>query len=359
MNIGIDARLKNVGNEGERYAHSLAIGFSEFLDDEATVTLVGNKERNPNINKISYCSTGVSVIGSALARVLKKNHIDIFHTSNISGGLANKTIKNVFSVFHTAFIKDQTVAKSKREALQNKLAALRKQSDNIRLVVLSQTAKDDLIELGVFGASEIFVVPPGLEPKLYETPEGSLEEFRRKNRLVSRFLLVYGSIEPRRNIEKMLTAYADILRRVADAPPVLIVGEKGVGADKILSTIGMLSLERHVFYVEHVSFEELRLLYKHCECLVELSEFGGNPIWTLEAMACGAPVITSQQFASGEVVGEHGMLADINDQESIITAIEGIISSRSLRDDLRERSRREADRYSCRAQARRMLEVYK
>ena len=128
------------------------------------------------------------------------------------------------------------------------------------------------------------------------------------------YLLYVGFLEPRKNVERLLRAFASVKDKI---PHLLVIaGGKGWWYDDTYALAESLNLKNRIIFTGYVPDEDLPALYTGADLLAFLSLYEGFGIAALEAICCGTPVLASNNSALPEVVGEAGMLADpydIND----------------------------------------------
>ena len=145
------------------------------------------------------------------------------------------------------------------------------------------------------------------------------------------YLLFVGTLEPRKNLRGLLDAYARLLARHADAPPLVIAGSADVESAGVLAEIGRPPLAGHVEYRGYVPAAERESLFKGAQAFVLPSFEEGFGIPALEAMAAGVPVVVSNRGALPEVVGDAGLFVDADDAESLAAALGRLIADPNLR----------------------------
>lgn len=171
-------------------------------------------------------------------------------------------------------------------------------------------------------------------------------------------ILHVGTLEPRKNIPALLRAYAELLRRRPDAPPLVFAGRVLPVAS--LLPQGMLdALEGRVRYPGYVSEDEKLRLYREASMLVVGSTDEGFGIPAVEAMTLGVPVVATTLGALPEVVGDAALLADPSDTSAYATAMERVLSDASLRQDLRARGIQQASRFRWDTSARTLLDTFR
>jgi glycosyltransferase involved in cell wall biosynthesis len=142
------------------------------------------------------------------------------------------------------------------------------------------------------------------------------------NRPNDGYILFVGTLEARKNIGKLLDAYAILLGRRGTVPPLLLVGRATADASEWLSRIQKPPLAGHVKHLGYVPDEDRERVYAGARVLTLPSLDEGFGLTALEAMAGGIPVVVSNRGSLPEVVGDAGILVDPHDSEEIAQAIE-------------------------------------
>lgn len=166
-----------------------------------------------------------------------------------------------------------------------------------RVLTVSEFTADEVEQLVGVPRDRIRVVPNGVEEAF--TPEGPRAE--------GDYVLAVGTLEPRKNLERTIEAAARV------GVELRVAGARGWGAVEARGA--------HVRWLGHVEDDELARLYRGARCVVYPSLYEGFGIPILEAMACGAPVVTSRGGATEEIAGGHATLVDPLDVDSIAAGI--------------------------------------
>ena len=173
-----------------------------------------------------------------------------------------------------------------------------------------------------------------------------------------RYILIVGSVEPRKNVATVLRAWPEISRREPGLG-LVIAGSKGSGL--VFAGAELPDLSRNVHYTGYVPHDLLPALYAGAVALIYPSLCEGFGLPPLEAMACGTPVITSMNSSLPEVVGDAAVGIDPAEPDSIADAVVRLAQSDSLRSELRARGLRQAEGFSwenCAASTWRVLEAF-
>jgi glycosyltransferase involved in cell wall biosynthesis len=185
-----------------------------------------------------------------------------------------------------------------------------------------------------------------------------LGSIRHKYGLHYPFILNVGVIEPRKNLVRLLDAYAR-LRNELDLPHRLcIAGGLGWKYEDVFSKAEELDLGDAVMFLGFVPDEDLVGLYNLADLMVYPSIYEGFGIPPLEAMACGTPVVTSNASSLPEVVGAAGLMASPTNIEALSDAMAQVLGNRVLHDDLAKRGLEQAKLFTWRASAEKLLSIY-
>jgi glycosyltransferase involved in cell wall biosynthesis len=172
-------------------------------------------------------------------------------------------------------------------------------------------------------------------------------------------LLFMGTIEPRKNVAVLLRAYAHLLGRRQDVPPLVLAGKVAPACQGILDEIGRPPLAGHVRHVGYVAGMEREQLYGDASMLIlpSLEEGFGMP--ALEAMTIGVPVIVSDRGALPEVVGSAGMIVAADDHNGLAAAFERLLTDSTFAAQQAAAGIVQATHFSWDASASRLLEAYR
>ncbi|MET0555782.1 MAG: glycosyltransferase family 1 protein [Vicinamibacteria bacterium] len=171
------------------------------------------------------------------------------------------------------------------------------------------------------------------------------------------FFLSVGTLEPRKNLRRLLAAYA---RVAADTDlPLVLAGGRGWLEDGLEAYVASLGLQDRVRVLGYVDDETLRWLYAGCFAFVYPSLVEGFGLPVLEAMSLGAAVVTSDRSSLPEVAGDAALAVDPGDEAALAAALRRLVAEPGLRDALRALSRTRARTFSWAAAARQTLELYR
>lgn len=294
----------------------------------------------------------------ALPFLLAKNRIDVVHSLHYSFPLMRLGTKQVVTVhdmtfFHMAEVHEPVKIAYFRSFIRGAVRF----SDKI-IFVSHSTMRDCVARLGaVRGSAEVIYLGKS-EAFHSKLDEIEVWRVRRKFGLETDFVLYLGTIEPRKNLARLVSAFAAL----ADRHPnllLVIAGMKGWMYDDLLETIDKFDMKSRVIFTGFVPEEEKPFLMAGATVFVYPSLYEGFGIPVLEALACGVPTLTSRVSSLPEVVGDAALMVDPLDLEEISSALERLLSDGDLRDRLRQESLRQAAQFTWTKTAAMTLRAYR
>lgn len=226
------------------------------------------------------------------------------------------------------------------------------------VIAISECTRGDVIESFGVPESKVATTLLGVDECFQPVSEEAVERIRRRYGLGDINLLYVGTLEPRKNIPTLLTAFDAARKAVPGDVNLILAGGKGWFYDQVFRQIEELGIEERVRLTGYVPREDLPALYCAATAFVYPSLYEGFGLPPLEAMACGTPVITSNTSSLPEVVGDAGIMVDPHDTESLAESIVKVLNNAEIRDSMREKGLARAGKFSWKETARRTLNVY-
>jgi glycosyltransferase involved in cell wall biosynthesis len=212
-----------------------------------------------------------------------------------------------------------------------------------RLVAVSAHAADEATRLLGVPRERVDVVYHGVDPVFRPLPSGEIAAFRRRRGLPERFVLFVGTLEPRKNLVRLVEAFA----RIRDGRVGLVLaGGKGWLYDDLFARVEALGLDDEVVFPGYVMNDELPLWYNAATVLGYPSVYEGFGLPVLEAQACGTPVLTSNTTALPEAAGDAALMVDPYDVEAMAAGLSWLLTDEPLRHQLRELGLAHASQFS-------------
>jgi glycosyltransferase involved in cell wall biosynthesis len=266
----------------------------------------------------------------------------------------------VVTIFDLSFIRyAETFRPVNRWYLQRFTIESARRADAV--VTISESTRQDVIRLLHVAPKKVHTVYCGVDEAFRQLPVEQVEAFRAAQHLPDRFVLYLGTLEPRKNVDGLVQAYARWRERDATAPPLIVAGAKGWYYDTIFELIKSRKLEQAVRLPGYIPQESLPLWYNAASLFVYPSHFEGFGLPVLEAMACGTPVITSTVSSLPEVTGTDGVarLVDPGDTEALAGALAEVMAQGDLRMAMGQRGLARAKEFSWQKTAQQTVAIYR
>ena len=223
-----------------------------------------------------------------------------------------------------------------------------------RILTISAFSKGEIAELLGVPREKISVIypAPSLHPEIADFGECCQKwDIRRP------YLLYVGTIEPRKNLARLLRAFA-LSKEMYHIPHHLVLaGGRGWRDEEILQTVKEISCKEDVIFTGYVSAVEKNTLYQNAAAFLFPSLYEGFGIPPLEAMSFGCPVICANAASLLEVVGDAAELVDPLEVEGIASGIWRVLSDEIYVRNLVEKGRLQAKKYTWDASANRLMEI--
>ncbi len=229
-----------------------------------------------------------------------------------------------------------------------------------RIIAVSETTRRDLLDLVAPGsAGQIFVVPEGVGPEFQPMDETSAaRQVAERFGLRQPYFLFVGTREPRKNLPRLLRAFARFQDEVGRGRVELaLAGSRGWRNDELEAAIARAG--EAVRVLGRVDRRDLVSLYNGALALVLVSLYEGVGLPVLEAMACGRPTLVSDGGALPEIVGDAGLIVDAADDEAICAGLRRLWDDPELRRELATRGRQRAAQFDWTAAAQQTFAVYR
>lgn len=215
---------------------------------------------------------------------------------------------------------------------------------------ISQSSKGDIIrEYGIAG-DKIKVTYPGIKTQ----KASSMSELGKKYGIKGEYILFVGTLQPRKNIARLIEAFSKLNKPDLD---LVVVGKKGWKFEEILAAPKKFGVENKIKFLDSVTDEDLPAFYKNAVCFVLPSLYEGFGLPVLEAMQYGCPVIASNVSSLPEAGGNAALYVDPLNVDDIAKNLESIIQNSELRKELIKKGYEQVKKFSWEKTARETLGV--
>jgi len=226
------------------------------------------------------------------------------------------------------------------------------------IITVSEHARRDLLHILRLPPEKVRVVyeaaPQWFRPVLDAQKKQHLRE---KYKLPEQFILYVGTLEPRKNLHRLIQALSKV-HQSGFKLPLILAGARGWMMEDFERRVAALQLQRSVRYLGYVPTADLPGLYSLCTIFAFPSLYEGFGLPPLEAMACGAPVLTSNRSSLQEICGEAALLVNPLCVDDIAAGIRTLLDDRELRLELSHRGQQRARSFSWARAAQETTAVY-
>lgn len=228
------------------------------------------------------------------------------------------------------------------------------------LIADSEATKADLVRLYGADPERVTVSYLGIDPALHPIRDPNLIlGVRHKYGIEGPYLLYVGTLQPRKNLVRLIEAFATLVQRGATGADLTLVlaGKRGWMSEGILAKAREAGIAGRVHVAGYVDERDLAALYSGATLFVIASLYEGFCLPVLEAMACGTPVVCSNTSSLPEVVGDAALTFDPHDVEEMAAAMGRLLVDSNLRVELVARGHERCARFTWGACARRVIDV--
>lgn len=291
-----------------------------------------------------------------LPRLIQQTRPDLCHFTNaLAPLLINKPY--VLSIYDaTLFLYSSYHPRTRLLAIRMMLPlAVRRAA---AIITISQSARNDLQEILKIPSEKIHVVY-GAASQQFErvTHQEKLAQVRRKYGLPEQFLLYVGTLEPRKNLSRLVKAFGR-LKKMGQPHKLVLAGPWGWSMNGFSQQIEESDLGDSIQMLGYIPDEDLPALYSLATVFVFPSIYEGFGLPPLEAMACGTPVLSSQNSSLAEICGEAAFLVDPLNEESLVDGLRQVLESKALQAQLGENGQKRAAEFSWERAAKETSAVY-
>ena len=226
------------------------------------------------------------------------------------------------------------------------------------IIAVSEQSKRDVIEAYSIPPDKITVIYEAADPRFCPQPVDVLGDVRARYGLPDRYLLFVGTIEPRKNLGRVLAAFEE-LHAEGLTEALVIVGKRGWLYDDFFARLEQSPAKQSVIFPGFVPDVDLPAVYAGAQAFAFPSEFEGFGLPVLEAMACGTPVVCSNTSSLPEVAGDAAFLVDPLDVGALTDGLAHVLQDETLREQMRDRGIAQSARFSWTRAAEETLAVYR
>jgi glycosyltransferase involved in cell wall biosynthesis len=285
-------------------------------------------------------------------------NVDIYHGPDFVLPPLGKGVRKVVTIHDLAFLEHPEYAVPSLAAYLRRVVPQAIEAADV-VATVSHEVSRTVMQHFQAPREKLTVVPNGVGAHFRRiTDPILLDATRYKFGLKHPLVLAVGTLQPRKNHIGLIKAFYQAQKKKNGPAMLAIAGDQGWLYEETRKAVADLNLERKVRFLGRVSDLELVTLYSMADVFAFPSFFEGFGIPPLEAMACGAPVITSNTSSLPEVAEGAALLVDPHNIDALAQAITELLENEQLRDDLRQKGYQRAQQYTWAMSAHKMLAIY-
>jgi glycosyltransferase involved in cell wall biosynthesis len=366
MRIAIDAiplaaAKTGVGHYTDALAEGLARAFPDHQYDLLSPIEFDfdyNSDRPKNLNKQFIPVRSIFrkwwLVG--LPSLLTIYRVDLFHGTNycVPVFAPCPTIVTIHDL--SLFTQSQTHEVANVQRGKRRMPIMARRASLI--IAPSEWTRREIVDQLRVSPEKIRVIYEAAREVMKPSPPHLCQSVLDKHQIRRPYLLFVGTIEPRKNLLTLIRAYDELLRTTTRSPQLVLCGGRGWLYDEVFKLVEDLKLQDQVRFPGYVEDADLPALYSAAEAFVYPSFYEGFGLPPLEAMACGAPVITSDVSSLPEVVGKAGLTHPPNDARALTEAMAKLLGDETAREHFRREGLKQAAKFSWERAARETQSVY-
>lgn len=367
MHIAIDAHSVGAQLAGnETYAVNLIEALAE-IDQSNQYTLYVTKQSATDRFKNRWANfevkrtlphTPLVRIPLILSAELRRNPVDVLHVQYTAPPLAPCA---VVATIHDLSFEHLPETFNRRSRAQLRLTVRRTARNAAQILTLSEFSRRDVIETYGIDPDRVAVTPAAAPAHFRPVTNGTnLRRIRATYGIERDYILALGSIQPRKNLVRLINAYSSLWkeRQNLAMPQLVIAGKRGWLEGETMRAAELSAAAQDIRFIGYVVEADLPELFSGAMCFAYPSYFEGFGLPVLEAMQCGTPVIAGNRTSLPEVAGDAALLVDPFDETVIADALRNLIGNPDRRDDLRVKGLERAKQFSWQQTARLTLQAY-
>lgn len=364
MKILIDAHMIGERESGnERYAINLIRALSALELDACFVVAASHPELladvlagRPNWRVVRIAASPWRRLVFELPRLATREAATVTHVTYAAPPMMRR---GVITTIHDVSFLPHPEWFSLRDRLVLRTGIGFTLAQGAEVITVSRHARDEIMTRYHIPAERISVTPEAADPffGIRPSPDVMAEAIRRLG-IPTPFVLAVGNLQPRKNLVRLVHAFADAKRSFELPHRLVIAGQAKWRESDVLTAIRQVNLEQDVTFAGLVTDSDLAALYHAADCFVYPSLYEGFGLPVLEAMACGTPVITSNVTSIPEVAGDAAVLVDPADTQALARALREVLMNPDLRQSLRRKGLERASLFTWAQTARKTWEAY-
>ncbi|MBN1322063.1 MAG: glycosyltransferase family 4 protein [Thermoleophilia bacterium] len=362
MRIGFDARAVRYRGGIGIYSRNLLRQFADFGEELVIFCEDQEKAGIPQSDGFKLVSANTDPVSwggrSAFRALVKESKVDLLHVP--SPWAPTPLPVPLVSTMHdvTPFLDPGSVPLTLRIRYKRQLH--RTLEESRRVIMVSQILFSALGVYAHIDPAKARVIHNGVSARFGPNiDEKTRLAARHRHSLPERFAFWAGDFRPEKNLSFLVRAWSRLQNRFADAPDLVLAGQKRLEYRNLIREVESSGLAGRVHFPGFIPDEDLPAVYSEAELFVFPSLYEGFGLPPLEAMACGTPCVVSNSSSLPEVTGSAALLFNPTSLDDFEDCVVRVLTQPDLRDSLREAGLRRASLFSWRRAAEETIEVYR
>lgn len=291
---------------------------------------------------------------------LSSEKVDLYHIPQNGIGLNPEINCSKVVTIHDLipYIMPETVGRGYLNKFIKEMPQVLHNSDGI--LTVSEYSKKDILKFFPIDESKIYVTHLAANNKFKPMDkEKCKNKIKETYNIYDDFILYMGGFSDRKNVDSLIKAFAKVYKNIDKKYKLVILGSYRDSSQKLLKLVESLNMKNNIIFAGFIPENDVPLFYNCCSVFVYPSYYEGFGLPPLEAMSCGAPVITSNTTSIPEVVGNAGILINPHVLEEITDAIASMLTDESLRNKYSKLGIDRSKNFTWKKSAEETLKAYK
>lgn len=231
-----------------------------------------------------------------------------------------------------------------------------------KIITISGNSQKEIVNFYNLRKQDVPIVYPGIDQSVFfRRPKNEIDKVKARYNIHGKYILFVGNIEPRKNLKVLLLAYEKLPATIRKEYSLLLVGARGWLDDEIFEIIERLRMtNNHIQQpLDYVTDNDRPAIFSGASLFVYPSLYEGFGIPPVEAMACGVPVITSNNSSLPEAVGPAAKQVDAGSVDDLAETMTEVLTDKGLQQEMVEAGFKQADKYSWDNEANKLLAILK
>jgi glycosyltransferase involved in cell wall biosynthesis len=312
---------------------------------------------NLKLNRVQVGTLGRHWWSLGLPPYIRRSKLDLFHGTNYDIPLRRRcptvlTIHDLSQLLHPETHERRSVARARR-----RLPYMARLADAI--ITPTECVRRDVCAVLKVDPEKVFAIPEAARSCFRPLSFAETADARRRLGIGDDFLFTVGTLEPRKNLAVLVSAFEKLaVSRVQDNTQLVIAGGRGWLSGPLFEAIARSPVGNRIVLTDYLHDDDLQALYSSCQEFIYPSIDEGFGLPPLEAMVCGAPVIASRIPAVEETTGGAALLFDPNSAAELARKISEVLEDEKARSELSNAGQHQAAKFSWEKTARMTLDVY-